>query len=214
MNEAQHAYMQATAAGAALAGMGTSAIGLIQSSANSEEEADWVEFELDGKQIEGWLWKMPMKDGDEVEVVAEPRSHDHYFAYSVRRMKDDVVAVYPHATRGRSALYRWLMKIMLITWLSCNGLVTVLMFRDHTGVDFSTHVIVMAAAWTFALLVFWILFYRAYLKMKHFARLAEVIFSCYGWNDIRKINLVRSSKLVRPKNPDPEYGIHYFGYRP
>ncbi|WP_321807254.1 putative type VI secretion system effector [Burkholderia sp. BCC1993] len=214
LSEAQHAYIQATAAGAALAGMGAYAIGLIQSSANSEEEADWVEFELDGKQIEGWLWKMPMKEGDEVEIVAEPRPRDRYFAYSIRRVNDDVVAVYPHATKGRSALYRWLMTIMLTTWVFCSGIVTVLMSRDHAGVDLNTHILVMAAAWIFSLLVFWILFHRAYLKMKRFARLAEVIFSCYGWSDVRGINLVRSSKQMKPEKRDLDYGIHYFRYRP
>ncbi|HDR9154167.1 TPA: hypothetical protein QDB05_000608 [Burkholderia vietnamiensis] len=214
LSEAQHAYLQATAVGAAFAGMGASALGLIQSSANSEEEADWVEFELDGKRIEGWLWKMPMTNGDEVEIVAELRPRDRYFAYSVRRISDDVIAVYPHATRGRAALYRWLMKLMSITWMFCSGIVTVLMFRDHEGIDLSTHILVMSAAWFFSLIVFWILFHRAYLKMKHFARLAEVIFSCYGWADVRRINLLRSSKQVKPESRDVEYGIHYFCYRP
>ncbi|KVV57907.1 hypothetical protein WT27_23530 [Burkholderia territorii] len=214
LSEAQHAYIQATAVGAAVAGMGASAIGLIQSSANSEEEADWVEFELDGKQIEGWLWKMPMKDGDEVEIVAESRPRDRYFAYSVRRVSDDVVAVYPHATRGRSALYHWLMKFMSITWVFCSGIVTALMFRDHEGVDLSVHLLVMSVAWIFSLIVFWILFHRVYIKMRHFARLAEVIFSCYGWRDVGRINLVRSSKQMKPQNRDLEYGIHYFRYRP
>ncbi|KVL59751.1 hypothetical protein WS99_02695 [Burkholderia territorii] len=213
LNETEHAYMQATAAGAALADMGALAIGLVQSSANSEEEADWVEFELDGKQIEGWLWKMPMKNGDEVEIVAEPRPRDRYFAYSVRRINDDVIAVYPQATRGRSALYRWLMKIMLILVVVLNAVGSVLTFTD-TGMDRLTLVTVMIGAWIFSLLIFWILFHRAYLKMRHFARLAEVIFSCYGWGDVRRINLVRSSKRMRPEHRDVDYGIHYFRYRP
>ncbi|VWB35705.1 putative type VI secretion system effector [Burkholderia lata] len=214
LSEAQHAYMQATAAGAALAGMGASAIGLIQSSANSEEEADWVEFELDGKQIEGWLWKMPMKDGDEVEIVAELRQRDRYFAYSVRRVSDDVVAVYPHATRGRSALYRWLMKIMLGLYLPIFGLLCILLFRDADGVERTTLVIFLGVTGAAGLMIFWILFHRAYLKMRHFARLAEIIFSCYGWNDVRRINLVRSSKQMKLEKRDIEYGIHYFRYRP
>lgn len=104
LSEAQHAYMEATAAGAAAIGMGASAIGLLQMSANSEEEADWVEFELDGKRLEGWLWKMPMSEGDVVEVVAEQQFDGHYFAYSIRRANDGVIAIYPHATSGRSAL--------------------------------------------------------------------------------------------------------------
>ncbi|MCA8203020.1 hypothetical protein LGM71_18345 [Burkholderia sp. AU33545] len=214
LSEAQHAYIQATAAGAALAGMGASAIGLIQSSANSEEEADWVEFELDGKQIEGWLWKMPMTDGDEVEIVAEPRPRDRYFAYSIRRVGDDTVAVYPHATRGRTALYRWLMKIMLWFFVPIYALMCFMLSRDADGIDSTTLVMVLGGAGAFSLLIFWILFYRAYLKMKRFAKLAEVIFSCYGWRDVRKISLIHSSKEMKPENRDLDYGIHYFRYRP
>ncbi|MBU9132007.1 hypothetical protein KTD17_03240 [Burkholderia multivorans] len=214
LNEAQHAYIQATAAGAALAGMGASAIGLIQSSANSEEEADWVEFELDGKHIEGWLWKMPMTNGDEVEVVVERRPRDRYFAYSVRRVRDDMVAVYPHATRGRSALYQWLMKIMLCLFIPIFGLLCILLFRDVDGIERATLVIFLGVTGAAALVIFWVLFHRAYLKMKHFARLAEVIFACYGWSDVRRINLVRSSKQMKPETRDLEYGIHYFRYRP
>lgn len=63
-------------------------------------------------------------------------------------------------------------------------------------------------------MIFWILFHRAYMKMRHFAKLAEVIFSCYGWSDVRRINLVRSSKQMKPETRDLEYGIHYFRYRP
>ncbi|WP_321807253.1 putative type VI secretion system effector [Burkholderia sp. BCC1993] len=214
LNEAQHAYIQATAAGAALAGMGAFAIGLIQSSADSEEEADWVEFELDGKLVEGWLWKMPMKEGDEVEIVAELRPRDRYFAYSVRRISDDVVAVYPHAARGRSALYRWLMKIMLSLFVPIFGLLCILLFRDADGVERTTLVIFLGVTGVAALMIFWILFHRAYMKMRHFAKLAEVIFSCYGWGDVRRINLVRSSKQMKPETRDLEYGIHYFRYRP
>ena len=213
LNDTEHAYMQATAAGAALAGMGAFAIGLVQSSANSEEEADWVEFELDGKQIEGWLWKMPMTDGDEVEIVAEPRPRDRYFAYSVRRVGQGTVGVYPHASRGRTALYRWLMKIMLWFFVPIYALMCFMLSRDAGGIDRTTLVIVLGGAGAFSLLIFWILFYRAYLKMKRFAKLAEVIFSCYGWSDVRRINLVRSSKQMRSENPDLEYGIHYFRYR-
>ncbi|KVL48928.1 putative type VI secretion system effector [Burkholderia territorii] len=214
LSEAQHAYIQATAEGAAFAGMGASAIGLIQSSANSEEEADWVEFELDGKQIEGWLWKMPMKDGDEVEIVAELRPRDRYFAYAVRRINDDVIAVYPHATRGRSALYRWLMKIMVSLFIPIFGLFCILLFRDAGGVERAAVGTFLGITGAAALMIFWILFYRAYRRMKRFAKLAEVIFSCYGWGDVRRINLVRSSKRMRAEHRDVDYGINYFRYRP
>lgn len=180
LSEAQHAYMEAHATGAAVLGMGASAIGLLQMSANSQEEADWVEFEIDGKRVEGWLWKMPMSDGDVVEAVAEPKFDGRYFAYSVRRADDGIVAVYPHVTSGRSALYRRIMKYMIIAAVLCNCVVTAMMSGGNDGIDWKTNFMVMGGAWLSSLFVFWILFHRAYLKMSRFAKVAEMVFSCYG----------------------------------
>lgn len=215
LSEAQHAYMEATATGAAVAGMGASAIGLLQMSANSQEEADWVEFEIDGNSVEGWLWKMPMSEGEIVEVVAEPKFDGRFFAYSIRRADDGIIAVYPHATSGTTALYRRIMKYMLIAAVLCNGVVSAMMAGSNEGVDRGTNFMIMSGAWVFSFLVFWILFHRAYLKMAHFAKLAEVIFSSYGWSDVRKIDLARASKGKNPMNIDPgEFGVHYFCYQP
>lgn len=215
LNEARHTYIDATATAAAISGMSAQAIGLLQMSANSAEEADWVGFDVDGTQFEGWLWKMPMSDGDVVEVVAEPKQDGRYFAYSVRRVDDGVIAVYPHVTSGKSALYRRIMKYMLIAALICNGVVTAMMFNAHEGTDPITYFSIMGPAWTLSFLVFWILFHRAYLKMRSFAVMAEILFSCYGWRDVSKIDLIRASKGVMPKNAKPdEFGIYYFRYCP
>lgn len=214
LSAAQHGYMEATATGAAVAGMGASAIGLLQMSANSQEEADWVEFEVDGKLVEGWLWKMPMSEGDVVEVVAEPKFDGRYFAYSIRRTGDGVIAVYPHVTSGRSALYRRIMKYMLIAAVFCNCVVTAMMVGGGEGADWKSNFMVMGGAWVFSFMIFWILFHRAYLKMARFAKMAEIVFSCYGWRDVRNIDLSRTSKRARPANADPsEFGVHYFCYQ-
>lgn len=67
----------------------------------------------------------------------------------------------------------------------------------------------------FTLPIFWLLFHRTYLKMAHLGRLAENIFSCYGWRDVGRIDLARASKAARPANADPrEFGVHYFRYQP
>jgi magnesium-transporting ATPase (P-type) len=205
--------MEATAVAGVALGMGASAMGLLQMSANSKEEADWVEFELGGKRVEGWLWKMPMSDGDFVEVVVEQKAEGGYFAYALRRPDDGVIAVYPHATNGRSALYRRIMKYMLWMFVICFGIFCI-MFYSHGGMEQGDGMLLGIGS-VASLLIFWILFHRAYLKMAHFAKLAEVIFSCYGWSDVRKIDLARASKGAKPANPEPgEFGIHYFRYQP
>lgn len=73
LSEAQHSYAEATAAAGVALGMGACAMGLLQMSANSSEEADWVEFDLDNLPVMGWVWKMPMREGDTVEAVVERR---------------------------------------------------------------------------------------------------------------------------------------------
>lgn len=95
-----------TAIAASAMGMGAVGVGLIGMAGNSDEEADWVEFELNGAHIKGWLWMMPMRNGDEVEVVAEHIGGSNYIAYAVKRNGDDLLAVYPHATAGRMAHYK------------------------------------------------------------------------------------------------------------
>ncbi len=215
LSEAQHTYMEATAAGAAAIGMGASAMGLLQMSANSTDEADWVEFELDGRHVQGWFWKMPMSEGDVVEVVAEPRPAGGYFAYSMRRDDDGVVAVYPHATSGRSAFYRRIMKYMAIMYVFCYGIFCVLFYSGAGGIDTTGLKWFPIAGVGVTLPFFWIFFHRAYLKMAHFSRLAEMIFSSYGWSDVRHIDLARASKVATPAHADPaEYGVHYFRYQP
>src|ERR1700750_2815032 len=71
LNQIQRQQMGVTAIAASAVGLGAASIGLIGMAANSDEEADWVQFELDGKRVEGWLWMMPMRNGDNVEIVAE-----------------------------------------------------------------------------------------------------------------------------------------------
>lgn len=73
LTEAQHQQIGLTAIVASAMDMGTTGMGLIGMAGNTDEEADWVEFELSGKQVEGWLWMLRMRNGDIVEVVAERR---------------------------------------------------------------------------------------------------------------------------------------------
>ena len=55
---------------AALAGLSGAAVSTA-SSANMEEDGDYVEFDLDGQPVKGWAWRSPFKNGDSVEVAAE-----------------------------------------------------------------------------------------------------------------------------------------------
>jgi len=140
LSEIQHQLNGATEIAAAAMGMGATGMGLIGTAGNSDEDADWVEFELDGKQIQGWLWMMPMRNGDKVEVVAEPIGNNHYLAYAVKRDGDDLLAVYPHVIAGRKVHYResvnawmWLSiitNLLFISFFVIEGGLAILLKRD------------------------------------------------------------------------------------
>ena len=214
LSQVQHERMEAMAAGAALLDMGGSATGLLNISANSEEDADRVEFDLDGRHMEGWLWKMPVFNGDEVEVVVEKRPRGRYLVYSLRRPEDGVVAVYPHATCGRLAQYRSVMKMMLWSFFVIYSLFSVVFLYNNGKDGWSDALSFIAICGFFGLLMFWGLFYISYRKLVQFSYLAEAIFSCYGWPNEKNIDLVKASKGVKPSRIAAEYGLHYFLYDP
>jgi hypothetical protein len=215
LTEAQHLQVGATAIAASVMGMGTNAISLMNMAGNSDEEADWVEFELDGKQVKGWLWLMPMHDGDNVEVVAEQTSSNRYVAYAVKRDRDDLLAVYPHATAGRKVHYRKSAKI----WLWCSFLaylVLIFFFVIQDGFK-----VFLDENMRFGLLIvfpFWtalsaLMAFRVSRKLMGFVRIAEVIFKTFGWPDIENIDLRKTSREHRRENKLSDFGNFYFRYK-
>ena len=214
MSQVQHESMEVGVAGMAAMGMGAQAIGLLNISSNTEEDADWVEFELGGRKMHGWLWKMPMQNGDEVEVVVDRRLTSPDVVYSIRRPEDCVVAVYPHATCGRSARYRSVMKIMLWTFVVCFSIFSFLFFYKLDGKNLSGVLPAFAVTGVLCLMMFWGLFYIEYRKLSGPSILAESIFECYGWVGVRKIDLVMASRRAKPHRIASDYGKQYFMYYP
>ncbi|PTB22740.1 hypothetical protein C9I57_03030 [Trinickia symbiotica] len=216
LSQAQQWQVSATGLGAAAMGMGAAGIGLINMAVNSDEEADWVEFELDGKRIEGWLWMMPMRNGDNVEVVAQQVLHDQYIAYAVKREGDDLLAVYPHATAGRKAHYRNMRRLMWRSFLVIYPiffLMTYFASERVGGIGLDDLLYLNGCIAIGGSLMFGILFYRAARRLVRFAYLAEAIFRAYGWPDVENIDLRKTSRENRRGNKLPNYGNYYFRYK-
>ena len=215
MTKVQHQQIGATAIGASAMGMGAASIGLIGMAGNSDEEADWVEFEIDGKKIQGWLWMMPMRNGDNVEVVAEKLGHDRYVAYAVKRDKDDLLAVYPHATAGRRVHYRKSLKAWM-WWVAIGHLFILLSFIMQLGwrvilepdMHFAFSLIFPICSTMCAVIAL-----RVSLKLMPFVEIAEIIFKTFGWSDIKNIDLRKTSKENRRENTLPNFGTFYFRYK-
>jgi hypothetical protein len=215
LTEIQHQQIGVTAIAASVMGMGAPAIGLIGMAGNSEEEADWVEFELDGKQMKGWLWMMPMRNGDNVEVVAEPMGNNRYVVYAVKRDGDDVLAVYPHATAGRKAHYRKSVK----AWTWCTILAyssVILLFVMQRGWEILLNAKMQSflpIGFVFCSLISAVIAFRVSRKLMGFVRIAEVIFKTFGWSDVENIDLRKTSRENRREDNVPSFGNLYFRYK-
>ena len=119
----EQAGMGVIALAAALAGAGGPAMATAANASALEETADYLEFELDGKPVKGWVWRNPFQEGDEVAVAAEDRG-THWELYAIARPNDRTIALYPHCSRGQTshilyAVYWWI--VGTIGALICGG---------------------------------------------------------------------------------------------
>ncbi|GLU34444.1 putative type VI secretion system effector [Trinickia caryophylli] len=214
LTELQRQQVSAAAIAASAMGMGATGVGLIGMAGNSDEEADWVEFELDGKQVTGWLWMMPMRNGDNVEVVAECID-GRYVAYAVKRGTDDLLAVYPHATAGRKVHYRRSVKIWLWISLIIYLVVWLMLLIPGWRSFLGWHGLLFGVLPTF---IFWMMMsgffaFRVSRKFMGFVQIAERIFRAFGWPDVENIDLRRTSREHRRENRLPNFGNLYFRYK-
>ena len=111
-NDQDRKGMGVLAVAAGLAGLSGQAVGMASAAGSTKEEADYLQFEIDGKPVKGWVWRSPFQEGDRVEVVAEWQT-DHYELYAITRPADNTIALYPHCSRGskshwRNAWWWWL----------------------------------------------------------------------------------------------------------
>ena len=212
--EADRTKMGATAIAAGLAGLGGVAAGLGAMAVDTSEEADLLEFEVDGVPVKAWVWVSVFADGDDVEVVAE-RADDTWVGYGIRRVTDRIVALHPHCSRGRFAHYRasarWWFRLTAGLLIFMYALVTVLALLQS------------ASNWTGLLqagalgsaglaLILGIIAYRISRKYAGFVSLAEKIFEVFGWSDVKNIDLPAITKKDKKPGDPGGLGILFFRY--
>jgi hypothetical protein len=208
------AKMGATAIAAGLAGLGGIATGLSAMAMDTTEEADLLEFELDGKPVKAWVWQSVFQEGDEVEVVAEQWGNS-WQGYGIRRMRDQIVALHPHCSRGRYAHYKatfwWWLKIglslNLFAYLLIAGMV---FFGSYPNLIGIVEVCLLSGLTVMAILG--AIAARISGKMMEFVRLAEGIFQGFGWNDVKNIDLPAITKKSKQPGDPGAIGVLYFRY--
>ncbi|WP_156432449.1 MULTISPECIES: putative type VI secretion system effector [unclassified Burkholderia] len=202
-----------TAVASALAGSG-GAVGLA-SLAGTKEEADKVQFEIDGKQVAGWLMWSPFQNGDEVEVVAEPLRDGMYRAFAILRPSDRTIALYPHCSRGRWAFFKNAVKLFMLFFIfiviTLGSLLSAVFFvrgySDWLGV---LELIAMISGGLFV--VYGIIAVNIARKFMPFVNMAEGIFEVLGWKGVSQIDLPGRSKVARRVEGRPGLGKLYFKY--
>ncbi|MBS1159021.1 MAG: hypothetical protein H6R15_1440 [Proteobacteria bacterium] len=212
------ATMGVVAIAASLAGLSGQAISTATVAASTEEEADYLEFELEGMPVKGWVWRSPFKEGDEVEVAAEWQE-EHYELYAAARPIDRTLALYPHCSRASKSHWRniqkwWLQGTSAILLLG-GGMMEVYGRSFYSWSPFFNEkmgAVMVLSFVAFFYPMFALMAWSLGRKWMPFVRLSEKIFSAFGWKNSASIDLVKRSKELRRKSDPADYGVFYFRY--
>lgn len=211
-DDGDRARLGVVAIAAGIAGLGGQAISTASNVTSTEEDADFVEFDLDGRPVKGWVWRSPFKEGDQVEVAAEWRD-DHFEIGAIARPEDRTIALHPHCSRGTSkhvknAIKAWFVGVTGLSFLSL-----ILAVPTFGLADFWTAVTDIVSWVIFA---FYVFFGLVTISLAHkwmpFVRLTERVCRTLGFADPSNVDLVKSSKTQRRPEDPGEFGTFYFRY--
>ncbi|QGZ40203.1 hypothetical protein IP92_04944 [Pseudoduganella flava] len=204
----------AIAVAASLAGLGGQAMATAANATSLEEEADFVQFRIDGVELKGWLWRSPFKEGDIVDVAAEWRD-DHYEVFGVVRPADRTIALYPHCTRGR----RTHVKNAIKWWIYVSvffdvGIVALSGVMSTPIIEYWTGAFEDGGGWVIGGIhvVIAIAVYSMTKQWMPFVRVAEKVFQTLGLPNPAGVDLVKSSKGKHKPDDSFEYGAMFFRY--
>lgn len=211
LSDTERSAVGLTAVASALVGSG-GAIGLA-SLAGTKEEADKVQFELDGKFFTGWLMWSPFQDEEEVEVVAEPSKDGTYRVFAILRPSDRTIALYPHCSRGKRAHFRnsfkWFLRGSSVIFSIYFFVMLFAFWREGMWREFF---IVLIGGGLGVFLIYGVIAYSIARRFVPFSDMAEGIFRALGWLNTAEIDLPGRSKLAREAEKRPGLGILYFKY--
>jgi hypothetical protein len=212
--QADRANMRATSIAAGVAGLGGIAVGLAGASLDTSDVADLLEFDVDDKPVRAWVWLSAFQDGDEVEVVAE-KVGGVWQGYGIRRPSDKIVALYPHCSRGRKAHRAALLKYWIYSssiMLSISYLICIFMMYLKGNDKWDDFFVAGGIGGVGCLLITLFIAWRVSSKFSGFVKLAEGVFTAFGWKDVENIDLPAITKKTKgPGDPGP-LGVMYFRY--
>jgi hypothetical protein len=205
LSKSDQTQMGWVAVAAATMGMSGQAASTMSNANDVEEAADFVEFELNGQPIQGWMWRSPFKEGDQVEVAAAHQG-DHWEAFGIARPVDQTIALYPHCSRTKSPHIRNVFKWWLIggggfnlvayLWGLLDSTISKEFFYISAGCMAFFGLIALTTGW----------------KLMPFVKVAQKVFSTLGLSNPEQVDLVKSTKQKKTKQDPVELGVFYFKY--
>ncbi|MCB4359494.1 putative type VI secretion system effector [Quatrionicoccus australiensis] len=208
--ESDQTKMGVIAIAATMAGMGGQAMSAASNASAMEEEADYLEFELNGLPVKGWVWRNPFREGDVVEVAAE-NTGKIWETYGVARPLNRTIALYPHCSRGITRHFTNAGKWWFIGGsgaILCVTLPLALITVGLAALKEPEFYFLTLGLMAFFALMTWSLT----RKWMPFVRLAEKVFRALDLPDPSNIDLVKSSKAQRTEQDPGEFGTFYFRY--
>lgn len=145
-------------------------------------------------------------------------SGDQYRLVAVYRISDQIVALYPHVSRGS-----WAHAINAFKWWAIGSTTTVglssLMFACVAAESgslwdqFRNENFLFVVLGGGAIFCGWVLIYTVWSlgKWRKYTKMAEEIFIALGWAGERRIDLIKSSKKLR--RGDEPFGCGTFFFR-
>ncbi|AXQ08857.1 putative type VI secretion system effector [Xanthomonas oryzae] len=208
--------MAATGAVAAALGLSGAAAGMVAMSMEEmKEPVSKVSFDVGGRHVEALLWNWPFKEGDEVQVVAEPTKGGGYIGFAVLDPKEKIIVLYPHVSAGGRAHWKNVFKISsmvtsVIIFLMLAFMVVAYTFSKEMKFE-AVYIVGGGASLIMLAIATWVS-YRIGNRFTPFIEMAEPIFTLLGWKDVKNINLRKITKgKMKPTDP-PAMGDNYFRY--
>ncbi|MCP1575174.1 hypothetical protein J2S30_003553 [Herbaspirillum rubrisubalbicans] len=200
----------------ALIGDSGQAASLSSYASSMEDAADFVQFELEGRAISGWLCGSPFKDGDYVEAAVKKQGSS-YELFAVYKPEDRNIALYPHCVRGTSAfLHIALRRTFFVNVLFLTALCLLFLFGGSQSLEQAIEFISSKeATWGFLLAI--VLTTGGCVAMAWkwlpFAKLAEQIFRALEFQQPSNVDLSESTKRLAAPDEEAEEGQgSYFKY--
>jgi hypothetical protein len=191
----------------ALIGDSGQAATLSNYASSMEGIGDYVQLELDGRTLGGWLWGSPFKDGDYVEAAVR-RQGNCYELFALYKPGERTIALYPHCIKGTRAFLRSAVRKTLVTnALFLTAISLIILLGGNQSLSYRIEFISsIEARWGFLLAIALTtgICFAILWKWLPFAKLAEKIFRALDFPRPAEVNLSESTKRLTAQDEDDE----------